>query len=127
MKRTNNQLYHFILSFPEVALREWYNTCIIDPYGDHAYQTIRENTYEQEAQIKDTLTLETLIQAATNPATNFAHDQLWMAVTGGETPYIISFNHFEEFLSKMAEQEQFLQFVQDNPELLEELEEIAER
>ena len=127
MKRTNNQLYHFILSFPEVVLREWYNTCVIDPYGDHAYQTIRDNTEEQEDEIKSLLTLETLCKIGRNEKTDYTDLHMFFAVMGGDNPYIISFNYFEEFLKKMDNLDAFLQFVQENPEQLENLIEIAER
>ena len=127
MKRTNNQLYHFILSFPEVVLREWYNTCVIDPYGDHAYQTIRDNTEEQEDEIKSLLTLDTLCKIGRNEKTDYTDLHMFFAVMGGDNPYIISFNYFEEFLKKMDNLDAFLQFVQENPEQLENLIEIAER
>ena len=127
MKRTNNQLYHFILSFPEVVLREWYNTCVIDPYGDYSHQTIRDNTEEQEDEIKSLLTLETLCKIGRNEKTDYTDLHMFFAVMGGDNPYIISFNYFEEFLKKMDNLDAFLQFVQDNPEQLENLIEIAER
>ncbi len=127
MNRTKNQIYHYILSFPEAVLREWYNTCLIDPYGDHSYQTIRENCEEQEAEIKSLLSLETLCKAGRNPKTDYTDLHLWFIVAGGENPYIVSFNYFEEFLNKMDNLDAFLQFVQEKPQLLEDLVEIAER
>lgn len=103
----------------------WYNKYVCDPFGDYSEQIIRDFTEEGENAIKQALCMETLVNACKNPNTKVVSNDLYICVTGGENPYIISFSTFEEFLNAITEEDKegLLEWL--NEELLEGLE--AER
>lgn len=118
----NNQKYHFLLTYYTSTLVRWYNKYICDPYGDFKEQTIRDFTEEEENAIKKALYMEKLVDACKHPNTKIVSGDLYICVTGGENPYIISFSTFEGFLNAITEEDKegFMEFLND--ELLEDLE-----
>lgn len=122
---TKSQLFHFILSFNERTLRTWYNEVMVDPFGDFREQTIRDYTEEEENKLKNELSLEVLCEIMRNEKTNFVSDNLYFAVTGGDQPYLISFDTFEEFLN-LSEKDAFLEYLQTYPEHIDTLVEMSE-
>lgn len=122
---TKTQVYHYLLSFNTRTLINWYNNDLCDPFGDHSEQIIRDLDEEGEKAVKNLLSLETLIKIGENTKTNFSEDSIYFALTGGDEPYLLSFNSFEEFLQNMpnGDREGLLDFLMGSPEYLEMLEE----
>lgn len=120
---TNNQKYHYLLTYHTSTLVRWYNKYVCDPFGDFKEQTIRDFTEEGEAAIKAALCLETFIEACRHPRTNVVTHDLYICITGGDTPYIVTFPTFEGFLEALTEEDKngFLEWLDD--EALEALEE----
>jgi len=127
MKRNKEQTYHFLLSFKTSTLVKWYNDSLIDPFSDFSEQTLRENTENIVADLKDALSLETLLQAGRNPHTKYSECDRYFALTGCDKPYFVSFDTFEQFLNGIAPEDKdgFLDFLLSVPEHLEALEEMA--
>lgn len=124
MKRNNNeQLYHYLLSFDEAVLIKWYNEIVVDAFGDFSEQIIRENNASAHDIIKDTYSLEALARILRNPKTELSEDTKYIAATGGDNGYIITFNSFKEFLDKEIGLLEYLLTYYDN---VEELERMAE-
>ena len=100
----------------------WYNKYVCDPFGDFSEQVIRDFTEEGENAIKQALCMETLVNACKNPNTKVVSKDLYICVTGGGNPDIISFSTFEEFMNAITEEDKegFLEWL--NEELLECLE-----
>lgn len=123
---TKEQTFHYILTYHTSTLVYWYNNVICEPYGDYSEQCIRDYDEHGENSLKDDISLETLMAVGKNPATNICEDDLYLCLTGGETPYLISFNRFEQFLNKMTEEDRngFLDYLCEYPENLESLEEV---
>jgi len=121
----NNQKYHFLLTYYTSTLVRWYNKYVCDPFGDYSEQVIRDFTEEGENAIKQALCMETLVNACKHPNTNIVSNDLYICVTGGDNPYIISFSTFEGFLNAITEEDKegFMEWLTE--ELLEDLE--AER
>ena len=124
--RTQKQLQHYLLSFADTLLYEWYNGVMVDPFGDYKEQTIHVNTENAQKTLKDVYSLEVLCEVMRNENTNFNEDDTYIAICGGDSPYIISFNSFEEFMANMSAEDRdgFLGYVQEFPEHLETLEEM---
>ena len=125
---TKEQTYHFILTYHTSTLIYWYNNVICEPYGDYSEQVIRDYDENQENDLKDVLSLETLMAVGKNPNTNICSGDLYFCLTGGEKPYLISFSSFEQFMKRMTEddREGFLNYLCEYPENLESLDEIAQ-
>lgn len=124
MKRNNNeQLYHYLLSFDEAVLIKWYNEIVVDAFGDFSEQIIRENNASAHDIIKDTYSLEALARILRNPKTELSEDTKYIAATGGDNGYIITFDSFKEFLDKEIGLLEYLLTYYDN---VEELERMAE-
>ena len=121
---TKEQTFHYILSYRTSTLVYWYNGSICDPFGDYREQTIRDFSEEEESKLKSELSIETLMAVGKNPATIVEDCKIYICLTGGDKPYIVTFNKFEEFLNKMTEEDRegFLEYLCENPELLDELE-----
>ena len=127
MKRNNSeQLYHYLLSFDEAVLIKWYNEIVVDAFGDFSEQIIRENNASAHNIIKDTYSLEALARILRNPKTELSEDTKYIAATGGDNGYIISFNSFKEFLDKEIGLLEYLLTYYDNVEELEKMAEESE-
>lgn len=126
--RTKTQLYHYLLSFADTVLYEWYNSMMVDPYGDYKEQSIQVNCPTNIDFVKTVYDLEKLCEVMRNPNTKVSEDDNYIAISGGETPYIITFNSFEEFLGRLSEEDRngLLEYAGSEPEYLSELEQIAE-
>lgn len=122
---TKTHVYHYLLSFNTRTLIDWYNNDLCDPFGDYSEQIIRDLDGEGEKAVKNLLSIETLIEVGRNPKTNFTEDSIYFALTGGDKPYLLSFDNFEEFLQKMTSDDRdgLLDYIMENPEYLESLEE----
>lgn len=121
---TKEQTFHYILSYRTSTLVYWYNSAICDPFGDYREQSIRDFSEEEEEKLKKALSIETLMAVGKNPNTNVEDCKIYLCLTGGDKPYIVTFNNFEEFLGKMTEEDRdgFLEYLCSNPELLDDLE-----
>lgn len=115
------QIYHYLLSRDEQNLVAWYNNSIVDPWGDYQDQIIRLNTEKEQNKIKSTYDLQILWAMMQDKRTKIDETQKYIAVLGGEEPYIITFDSFEEFLTI---EENLTSWVEENPELLDELNNI---
>ena len=98
MNRTKNQIRHYLLSFPDSVLIDWYNNQIVEAFGDFSEQVIRLNTPEAQNYIKSALDLEVILQAARDENTNYSAGEKYFCLTGGTRPYFVSFDTFEQFL-----------------------------
>jgi len=122
--RTKTQLKHYLLSFADTLLYEWYNAMMVDPYGDYSEQGIHVNCDTNVDFIKAVYNIEKLCETMRNKNTQVSEDDNYIAICGGDKPYIITFNSFEEFLNKLSEEDRdgLLEYVQSEPTYLEELE-----
>ena len=125
MNRTKNQIRHFLLSFPDEVLINWYNDVVLSPWEDFSEQCIRKNTTMARNYIKSILDLEVLIKAAKNEKTRFSAGEKYFCLTGGYDPYLLSFDTFEEFLKTEAG-EALVGWLTGSDELLDELPKMAE-
>lgn len=114
------QIYHYLLSYTDEELIRWYNDVMVDPYGDFRDQTIRYNQPQAIHDITSNYDLEMLVSIFSNPRTRVSEEHAYLMLTGADNPYLITFRDFEEFLSK--EGEYICGYVEENPELLDELE-----
>ena len=116
---TPQQAKHFLLSFDDRKVIDWYNDYVVDSYGDYAYSTIRENHETIAQDIANVLSLEALINLANHPLTRYCECDKYVIVADF---CIVSFNSVEELLNtKVGEYivEFFLQDEEDNREDLE--------
>ena len=125
--RTQKQLYHYLLSFADATLYEWYNSIIVDEFGDYREQTILVNCPQNMDFVRTIYDLEVLCGVMRNPNTQIVEDDNYLAICGGEKPYIITFNSFEEFMSKLSEEDrEGLLKCAGEPDNLSDLERIAQ-
>lgn len=125
--RTQKQLYHYLLSFADATLYEWYNSIIMDEFGDYREQTILVNCPQNMDFVRTIYDLEVLCGVMRNPQTQIIEDDKYLAICGGEKPYIITFNSFEEFMGKLSEEDrEGLLKCAGEPDNLNDLERIAQ-
>ena len=113
------QIYHYLLSHTDEELIKWYNSTIVEPFGDFRDQTIRENTQQAIHDITSNYDLEMLVNIFSSEKTKVSEAHKYLMLTGADMPYLITFDSFEDFLSK--EGEYLCGFLEDVPDLLEEL------
>lgn len=123
-KMNAQQVRHFLLSFNDYTLIKWYNNVIVDAFGDYSEQSIRDNLVSVVEDLKNALSLETLINVARNPKTAYSEEDKFLALTGGEKPYFVSFSSFEEFLN-VADGDDFCQYLTSQEDDLAALDEMA--
>ena len=122
-RMTEKQIFHYILSFDDATLIKWYNNDVVEPFSDYSDQIIRENTEQAKQTICDTYGWEALFSLLQNKKTAINEDDKYIMVDGADSPYIVTFSTFEEFLTK---QEYLCAYIKnDRPELLDYLD--AER
>lgn len=125
--RTKTQLYHYLLSFADTRLIKWYNNCVVDAFGDYSEQTIAVNNQEATIYWATLYGLEKLCSIMKNKNSRIFDEDLWIAVCGGENPYMITFSTFEEFLNIGDNKDCLLDYIATYPELLAELENMEEK
>lgn len=125
-KMNPEQVKHYLLSFDNFTLIAWYNDIVIDPFGEFSEQAIRDNNDNNFYDLAETLSPETFIKVTRDKRTAYYDEDKFFCLTGGTSPYIVSFSSFEEFL-KVAEGEQFCQFLCDQEDDLDCLEEYAKK
>lgn len=123
--RTKTQLYHYLLSFSDKALIDWYNNNLVDAFGDYSEQTIMPLCDTTRACVLGLYGMERLCSVMREKKTRIFDEDKYIAICGGDTPYIITFSSFEEFLVG-ENKESVLNYVMEYPEVLETLEEMAE-
>ena len=124
MNRNKTQIRHFLLSFPDDVLINWYNDVVISPWEDFSEQCIRKNTTMARNYIKGILDLEVLIEACKSDKTKFSAGDKYFCLTGATKPFFLSFNTFEEFLYSESG-ESLLGWLTGSEELLDELVRMA--
>ena len=126
-KMTPEQVKHYLLSFDDYTLIYWYNSVVIDPFQEFSEQAIRDNTENNVEDLKDLLSLETLMKVGRDKRTAYYEDDKYFCLTGADKPYFVSFDTFEQFLNGIAPEDKdgFLDFLLSVPEHLEALEEMA--
>jgi len=124
-KMTPEQVKHYLLSFDDYTLIYWYNSVVIDPFQEFSEQAIRDNTENNVEDLKDLLSLETLMKVGRDKRTAYYEDDKYFCLTGADKPYIVSFSSFEEFL-KVAEGEQFCQYLSEQEDDLDALQSCSD-
>lgn len=125
-KMNPEQVKHYLLSYNDSTLIYWYNNVIISPWQDFSEQGIRDNDDDRTGDLLTELSLEALVNASRHPNTRYSGADRYFALTGGENPYIVSFDTFAEFLETESGKS-LVKWLVGTPEDLESLEEIGNR
>jgi len=123
-KMNAEQVKHYLLSFEDSTLIYWYNNVIIDPWQDYSEQGIRDNTEDGQGNFLVELSLEVIVNASKHKNSRYSGADRYFALTGGENPYIVSFDTFAEFLETESGKS-LVNWLVTSPEDIESLEEIA--
>lgn len=123
-KMNEAQVKHYLLSYNDSTLIYWYNNVIISPWQEFSEQGIRDNNEDRTGDLLVELSLEALVNASRNANTRYSGADKYFALTGGDNPYIVSFDTFAEFLETESGKS-LLNWLVTSPEDIESLEEIA--
>lgn len=125
-KMNEAQVKHYLLSYNDSTLIYWYNNVIISPWQDYSEQGIRDNNEDGTGDLLTELSLEAIVNASRHHNTRYSGADRYFALTGGENPYIVSFDTFAEFLETESGKS-LVKWLVGTPEDLESLEEIGNR